>query len=246
MTPDASSDSEKATCFGNLPPEVRNTIYRHLFSLQDARVERCYRFGEDHDAEQYEAYVFPVAILRTSRLVHQEAHAVLYSGNLLVLLVLDTNFFSAGKLFTLAKDTPFNIFDRKALMPPAAVEIKLEIEYPDTYDKRIMFAAADIDLICHALHQLRWCACNFYGGLQFTVLKVPQHGWTSEQLSESIWKPLRSCSSNEWDCVMDLTGVFETRAEGSATEGFYDTETDGEWDTGEDEDVDADADTGAD
>ncbi len=181
--------------------------------------------------EHYDPYVFPVAILRTSRLVYQEAYAMLYSGNILVLFDLDTSRFGVEKLFESAKRPPLNIVDSKAPMPPATVHIQHKIQSCGFYRTRIIFAAADIDLVCHALFKIRR---PWFGGKLIAVLKVPQNGWTSEQLSEYIWKHLRLCPFHEGDQVIDRTGVFETRAEWFAREDSSDAETHGEGDTKED------------
>ncbi len=184
--------------------------------------------------KRHETYAFPVAILRTSRLVYQEACAVLYSDSLLVLLDLDTSCFSVWKLFEYTKRPPLNIIDSEAPMPPATVHIQHEIEGYAFGSTCVVFAAADIHLVCHALHEMRLNILETFVGYHITVLKVPRNGWTSEKLSECIWKPLQDCLFRERDQVIDRTGVFETRAEGLAVEGPSDVKMDGKRDAEED------------
>lgn len=74
--------------------------------------------------DSYQGYASLTAIFRTSQLVHQETHAVLYDNNFLVLLDLDTSDFDLELLFTFAKSVPLNILHPDAPMPLAAVHIK--------------------------------------------------------------------------------------------------------------------------
>ena len=166
---------------------------------------------------------------------------MLYSDNLLVLLDLHTSYYTVEELFEFAEGASINIINSEAPMPPASVHIRHEIEDYSFHRTRIVIAAADIDLVCHALQEKRRDVKMFICYI-FTVLKVPQHGWTSEKLSECIWKPLRNCLFRERDQVIDRTGVFETRLDVPATEGPSGVETDGKGNAKEDADEGGDGD----
>ena len=173
---------------------------------------------------------------------YQEAQAVLYSDNLLALLDLDTSCFDSRMLFNFAKSVPYNVLHPDTPIPPAAVHIKHGISDNGSENICVVFAAVDTDLVCHALHQTRWCYGSVHEDWSITVLKAPRHGWTFDQLKKYIWDPLRRRYLGEYSHVRDRTGVFETQTEKSDTKGSSDIEkySDGDSDGDSDDDDDDD------
>ena len=172
-------------------------------------------------------------------MIHQEAQAVLYSDNLLVLLGLDTSFWFTERLFKFAKNVPINLLGSDAPMPPAAVHIKHRIEDKSDFNKGIVFGSSDFDLVCHALHEVRRSNCSPYQRWSITLLEVPRRGWTSDRLKTSIWDPLKRRQFGLWDYVMDRTGLFETRTEEPDTSSSFDIER---YSDGDNEDQNGDGD----
>jgi hypothetical protein len=103
-----SQPAKEAPRSDSLPAEIRNRIYKYLFATDSAFYHRKDRFmkhkrtqeyldpEEDEDIQRlndraWPTYVFPTALLRTNLNIHNEARAVLYNNNLLVLMCLNAD-----------------------------------------------------------------------------------------------------------------------------------------------------------
>ena len=163
-------------------------------------------------------------------MVHHEAQAVLYCDNLLISLALDKDCLVFAMVFKFAENIRCNVISPGAPILPAAVHIRQRVERKriSGYDiTSIVFAAADFRSICHTLHEV--ANCGAYSRWIITVLEVPRHGWTSEQLREVIWNPLRRRECDRHFHVIDRTGVFEARVGELDVEDSPDIEENVEW-----------------
>ena len=130
------------TSFLNLPPEVRLGIYRYLFLTESNIIISPLDNSAYHDLQP--------AILRTCKLIEEEARAVLYRENTFVHIVHDIPLFEME-----ASKYQFSLLGRHhpQLFPQmCSLEVSI-ITQPDTTSEQhhIMIPCEDLELMCALL-----------------------------------------------------------------------------------------------
>lgn len=214
----AASEKE-APRFESLPPEIRNMIYKNLFQP----VERCkklklHQFVSYWDPQNQYSYVFHTSILRSNRLIGQEANYVLYGS--LVLINFDIPGYGAGDLLIkmMLQNVAFNHIAKGTRLPPHVIQISHVMQYSEGTRVSIIVAAADVQLVCEEILGPYLCPGRQLGGSYFLVA-LPQLDKPYEPLLKKTWLPLKAL--RETGClkiegldygslqVIDSTGVFE-------------------------------------
>lgn len=224
-----AAPKKQALRFESFPPEVRNMIYKHLFPPAESCIAvKIRRFLPHwHPHFQY-TYIFHTAILRSNRLIGQEATSVLYGSNILVLITFDIPNCSAGNLILkIMSHVAFNQIPEGAPLPPGVVQIDHQAQPSGRARASMIVAAADVSLVCTAIPDQCYGQGYRPSALYFLVA-LPQLGWPYKMLLETIWLPLKAL--REDGCleiegpdhgsfkVIDHTGVFEQTDEKSDCE----------------------------
>ena len=239
-----AAPEKEAPRFESFPPEIRNKIYRYLFPpAEECKVLRRFKSSPPW------TYVFHVAILRTNRLISQEASSMLYGDNILVFI----NWSIQNKIDFLVvnrslQHVAVKFVPNATLPPPNVVHINHQLEYDQGARLSVIVAAADVKFVCEAFLDLFRCLRS-QPRATFSLVAIPQLGWSHKKLLEMVWLPLRALREKvlpkveEPECrplkVMDYTGVFEQTDENfdlkEESEQESDTDSERESDTGEDQ-----------
>ena len=139
---DHSTMASTTASFLDLPPEVRLGVYRYLFLTGSNKIISPLDNSAYHDLQP--------AILRTCKLIEEEARAVLYRENTFIHIIHDLPLFeieySENQLSLLGKHHPQQF--------PAMCSLEVSIiTKPDTTTEKhhIMIASEDLELICTML-----------------------------------------------------------------------------------------------
>ncbi len=134
-----SQPAKEAPRSDSLPAEIRNRIYKYLFATDPAL---CHRknglvkrkhtqeyldLKENEDVQRFNdrawpTYGLPTALLCTNHKTHNEARAVLYNNNFLVLMCLNADdcFLTVSKVCPEhpENEVPFRVLSPGAPLPP--------------------------------------------------------------------------------------------------------------------------------
>lgn len=113
---ESQGPSASAARFEAFPPEVRNEMYRYLLSTKACKVIRSRHYSTVY------SYQFHTDILRTSNIISQEAHGVLYKDNLLILLEFGNVSFGYNNV-ALNSGVDFNYTPRGVQLPAFPIRI---------------------------------------------------------------------------------------------------------------------------
>lgn len=136
-----------ATSFLDLPPEVRLKVYRYLFLTRSNKIISTLDNSAYHDLQP--------AILRTRKLIEEEARTILYRENTFIHIIHDLPLFemkhNIHQLSLLGKHHPQQ-FSRMC-----SLEISI-ITQPDTTSEKhhIMIPSEDLELMCTLLFFELW------------------------------------------------------------------------------------------
>ena len=230
--------------FESFPPEIRNMIYKELLSAESCKELRLLPFVPRWDPYHQYVYKFHTAILRTNRLIYQEAKFVLYGSNVLLLINTDICDRSYLMLSGIPQSVAFNQISNCTPLPPYLVRINHQAEHSGHAKVWMIFAAADLHLICEKIYdQCGWHGCLLRPSLSLVAL--PQLGCPYESLLKMIWLPLTALREYRYSKidgldssnfkVIDKTGLFEQ------TEEVSDWEEESEQESNTDSDRDNDA-----
>ena len=218
---------KKTLRFESFPPEIRNMIYSHLFppaefceGLKPRRLYRALHHWPDY-IEHY-AYVYDTAILRSNRLIGQEAKAILYGSNIFVLFNMRSCSCAYGLISKISDSVGLNFVRKGAQVPSCVVHINQGRQDGKPAGPSLIVAAADVNLICKKAIVQQFC-CHGPRAAYFLVA-LPQLGWQHERLLTMIWLPLKALrergpfefEEDDHDYflntdikITDCTGVFE-------------------------------------
>ena len=135
------------TSFLDLPPEVRLKVYRHLFLTRLNKIISPLDNSAYHDLQP--------AILRTRKLIEEEARTVLYRENTFIHIIHDLPMLekkhTEHQLSLLGKHHP------QRFPQMCSLEISI-ITKPDTTSEKhhIMIPSEDLKLMCTLLFQELW------------------------------------------------------------------------------------------
>ena len=254
-TPSATNmaTSKKETPrFESFPPEIRNMIYKNLLSAQFCKRFVLRQFAPHVYPQHQYTYIFHTAILRTNRLIGNEAKSMLYGGNILVLINWNVPSTGHVKLTKMPRNIAFNQIPNGAALPPCMVSINHQVKHDKRTRVSMIVTAPDVPLICGMIRSR--CGCR---GCQprasYSLVALPQPSWPYQRLLEMIWLPLKALrehgfsergfsgngfsETNELEYrlkVIDKTGVFEQTEETSN----WEEESEQESDTDSDRDSD--------
>ena len=168
----------------------------------------------------HDAYIYDTAILRSNRLIGQEAKSVLYGGNMFVLFNLTDDKCAYYMISDSLRNVAWNPVRKDAPVPSCVVQIDHVIK--DHTGPSLIVAAADVNLICK-----RGIEKYFFRHgprAAYSLVALPQLGWPHEFLLTMIWLPLKAlrepiCTNLKGDGndyvftagikIIDCTGVFE-------------------------------------
>ena len=130
------------TSFLNLPPEIRLGVYRYLFLTRSNKIISSLDNSPHHDLQP--------AILRTRKLIEEEARTVLYRENTFIHIIHDLPFFemesSQHQLSLLGKHHPQK-FPRMC-----SLEVSIITQRDTASEKHhIMIPSEDLELMCTLL-----------------------------------------------------------------------------------------------
>ncbi|MCJ1455181.1 hypothetical protein MMC28_005535 [Mycoblastus sanguinarius] len=198
-------------------------------------------------------YEFDTAILQTNRLLSREAHAILYSDNLLVLLEFNTDNHAFIAYTKLRKDIAYKLIPKGISLPSNAVHIthQRHPRYSSRGKTSLILAANDFPAVCNFIAD---CALIHMTKDIYTINTLPPGCRTHNRLSELVWDPLKALreirsigTERQVIKAVDSTGFFEVTDEMSDweqegeeeyfTDYWYDDET---TDASSDNEVDMD------
>jgi hypothetical protein len=201
--------------FEAFPPEVRNEIYRYLLSTQACKVIRSRHYSSGC------SYHFHTAILRTSSIISQEAHGVLYKDNLLILLQFGkVNVGYHPRAFH--SGVAFRYTSKVAQLPVSPIRIQQRENYKgnlNNHNFNLVVAATDFPTVCENLSMKPVWPYAGPSWQSFSVTALPRTGWAVEQLRDLIWLPLKALQTvgipgskdriyHQFKAI-DCTGVLE-------------------------------------
>ena len=246
---------KKAPHFESFPPEIRNMVYKNLFPpAESCKVSRRRQFGFYNDPQHRPTYVFHTAILRSNRLIGQEAKSMLYGSNLLVLINWQLRDLGLLMLKNMLQNVAFNHIPNSAPLPPCVVQVNHQVRHVERASVSMIVAGSDVDYICTGL--LGLCHCrSCHPSASYSLVALPQLGWPYERVLEMIWLPLKALRKHHRPKirgpkfrnvkVVDRTGFFEQTDEildwEEASEQGSNTESERESDTEENESNESDS-----
>ena len=212
--------------FESFPPEIRNMVYENLLSAKLCKEIKLHRFVPRWIPQHQYTYIFHTAILRSNRLIGQEAKFMLYRSNTLVLINWNIDDRDGWGLILnkIPGNVAFNHIPNGTQLPPYIVQINHQDIWSGRTRVSMIVAAADVRSICERLVG----RCDRFGcplRASYSLVALPQPGWPYERLLETIWLPLKAirnhrCPDTAWYGyikfkVIDKTGVFEKTDESS-------------------------------
>ena len=171
--------------------------------------------------KDHEAYIYDTAILRSNRLIGQEAKSVLYGGNMFVLFNFKDDKCAYYMILLILRNVPWNPVRRGAPVSSCVAQIKWVSRERKRGGASLIVAAADMTLICKEMKQ------DFrYRGpsVACSLVALPQLDWQHERLLTMMWLPLKALRErrrievdvfgddnfpNKHIKIKDCTGVFE-------------------------------------
>lgn len=214
---------KKTPRFESFPPEIRNMVYKNLFPpAESCKVSRRRQFGSYRDPQHRPTYVFHTAILRSNRLIGQEAKSMLYGSNLLVLINWQLRDLGLLMLKNVLQNVALNHIPNSATLPPCVVQINHQVQHGERASVSMIVAGSDVPYICTGL--LGLCHCrSCHPSASYSLVALPQLGWPYERVLEMIWLPLKALRKHHRPKirrpnfhnlkVIDRTGFFEQRDE---------------------------------
>ena len=165
----------------------------------------------------HDVYIYDTAILRSNRLIGQEAKSVLYGGNIFVFFNLTNNSCAYLMISDILRNIAWNPVRIGAPVPSCVVQFNHGRQDGKPAGPSLIVAAADLKLICKNLIERGLCCHGPRTG--YFLVALPQLGWQHERLLTMIWLPLKALREprrtkdyffiNERIRVADCTGVFE-------------------------------------
>ncbi|CAD6563812.1 MAG: hypothetical protein ASARMPREDX12_000072 [Alectoria sarmentosa] len=240
---------KKTPRFESFPPEIRNMVYRNLFPpAESCKVSRRRQFDSYRDPQHRPTYVFHTAILRSNRLIGQEAKSMLYGSNLLVLINWQLRDLGLLMLKNVLQNVAFNHIPNNAPLPSCVAQVNHQVQHGERASVSMIVAGSDVHYICTGLLDLCHCR-SCHPSASYSLVALPQLGWPYERVLEMIWLPLKALRKHHHPKtrgsksrnlkVIDRTGFFEQADEildmGEESEQESNTESERESDTEENE-----------